>query len=69
MQRLKSAGIGSQVYYIPVHLQPYYQDRYGPQQLNGAMAYYRATLSLPLFPSMKDSDVQRVVDALQPALR
>lgn len=69
MQRLKSAGIGSQVHYIPVHLQPYYQDRYGPQQLNGAMAYYRATLSLPLFPSMKDSDVQRVVDALQPALR
>lgn len=69
MQRLKSAGIGSQVHYIPVHLQPYYLDRYGLQQLNGAMAYYRATLSLPLFPSMKDRDVQRVVDALQAALR
>lgn len=69
MDRLKSAGIGSQVHYIPVHLQPYYQDRYGYQQLEGAMAYYRSTLSLPLFPSMTDVDVKRVVDAIDAALK
>jgi dTDP-4-amino-4,6-dideoxygalactose transaminase len=64
MRRLRAAGIGTQVHYIPVHLQPYYQDRSGPLQMPGSMAYYRNTLSLPLFPAMTDNDVARVVDAL-----
>jgi UDP-4-amino-4,6-dideoxy-N-acetyl-beta-L-altrosamine transaminase len=67
MQRLRDAGIGTQVHYIPVHRQPYYLERLGEQQLPGAMKYYRATLSLPLFPSMTDDDVARVVDALKDA--
>jgi UDP-4-amino-4,6-dideoxy-N-acetyl-beta-L-altrosamine transaminase len=65
MNRLQSAGIGTQVHYIPVHLQPYYRHRLGEQQLPGAMHYYRATLSLPLFPEMTNDDVLRVVDALR----
>jgi dTDP-4-amino-4,6-dideoxygalactose transaminase len=64
MRRLKAAGIGTQVHYIPVHLQPYYQGRSGPLQMPGSMAYYRSTLSLPLFPTMTDDDVARVVAAL-----
>ncbi len=65
MRHLKDAGIGTQVHYIPVHTQPYYRERSGELQLPGAMAYYRATLSLPLFASMDDSDVRRVVGALE----
>ena len=53
---------------FPVHTQPYYRDLMGEQQLPGAMAYYRATLSLPLFPAMRDEDVRRVVDALARSL-
>ena len=64
MRRLKAAGIGTQVHYIPVHLQPYYQDRVGPLQMPGSMEYYRGTLSLPLYPAMTEDDVARVVDAL-----
>jgi dTDP-4-amino-4,6-dideoxygalactose transaminase len=67
MRRLRDAGVGTQVHYIPVHRQPYYLKRLGEQQLPGAMKYYRATLSLPLFPSMIDADVVRVVDALKDA--
>jgi UDP-4-amino-4,6-dideoxy-N-acetyl-beta-L-altrosamine transaminase len=67
MQRLRDAGVGTQVHYIPVHRQPYYLERLGEQQLPGAMKYYRGTLSLPLFPSMTDADVARVVDALKDA--
>jgi dTDP-4-amino-4,6-dideoxygalactose transaminase len=67
MQRLRDAGVGTQVHYIPVHRQPYYLERLGEQQLPGAMKYYRETLSLPLFPSMTDADVIRVVDALKDA--
>ncbi len=64
MRRLRDQGIGSQVHYIPVHLQPYYRRRYGDLSLPGAATYYERTLSLPLFPAMTDSDVVRVAEAL-----
>jgi dTDP-4-amino-4,6-dideoxygalactose transaminase len=69
MERLKAVGIGTQVHYIPVHLQPYYRERYGALSLPGAERYYARTLSLPLFPAMRDEDVERVVDALARALQ
>jgi UDP-4-amino-4,6-dideoxy-N-acetyl-beta-L-altrosamine transaminase len=68
MQALSKRGIGTQVHYIPVPWQPYYRARYGEHALPGAASYYASTLSLPLFPSMQDSDVDRVVDALGVAL-
>jgi len=68
MERLTNAGIGTQVHYLPVHLQPYYADRYGELSLAGAETFYRQTLSLPLFPAMADKDVDRVVAALVDAL-
>ena len=69
MRQLATAGIGTQVHYFPVHLQPYYQRLYGRQTLSGAEAYYSRCLSLPLFPAMSDMDVTRVVDALAQAVR
>lgn len=68
VERLKSRGVGSQVHYIPVHRQPYYAARYGPQDLPGAEAWYARCLSLPLYPGMADADVGRVADALAEAL-
>ncbi len=67
MTKLKSLGVGSQVHYLPVHLQPYYANLYGPQTLPGAEMYYGSCLSLPLFPEMKNEDVDHVVDALRQA--
>ena len=64
MNWLRDRGIGSQVHYLPVHMQPYYRRRYGEQSLPGAESYYRQALSLPLFPAMTDADVDRVCDAL-----
>lgn len=64
MQQLSQAGIGSQVHYIPVHRQPYYRQRYGMDELNGADEFYARTLSLPLFPTMSDSDLEYVCDTL-----
>ena len=61
---LKAHGIGSQVPYIPVHQQPYYVQRYGKLALPGAQAWYDRCLTLPLYPTMTDSDVDRVVEAL-----
>ena len=65
MTALKERGVGTQVHYIPVHTQPYYQKRYGSIELSGADAYYNQTLSLPLFPAMTDRDVEFVVTQIQ----
>ncbi len=65
---LAARGVGSQVHYIPVHSQPYWQSSNGPLDLPGAQAWYDRCLSLPLYPAMDDGDVARVVDALQAAL-
>jgi len=68
MARLMARGIGTQVHYIPVHLQPYYRRRYGNLDLPGARAYYNRTLSLPLHAAMTEADVDRVVSALQASI-
>ena len=65
---VRKRGVGTQVHYIPVHRQPYYQDRYGPLDLPGADAWYARALTLPLFPGMADDDPGRVVEALRAVL-
>ena len=65
MQGLRDRGIGTQVHYIPVHRQPYWQTHaLGQRALPGADHYYRNTLSLPLFADMADDDPARVIAAL-----
>lgn len=68
MRQLSSEGIGTQVHYLPVYRQPYYRELSPVASLPGADAYYRRTLSLPLFPALQDSDVVRVCDRLAAAL-
>lgn len=67
MQRLRSNGIGTQVLYIPVHLQPWYRKTYGYQSGKCPVAekYYTRSLSLPLFPAMTDQDVDLVIKELK----
>ncbi|TCS62992.1 UDP-4-amino-4,6-dideoxy-N-acetyl-beta-L-altrosamine transaminase [Varunaivibrio sulfuroxidans] len=64
MNALSEKGVGTQVHYLPVHMQPYYKKLYGDLALPGAWRYYSRCLSLPLFPAMDDDDVLRVVAAL-----
>jgi len=70
MTRLREAGIGTQVHYIPVPLQPYYRrvSGTGPGQFPGAEAYYARALSLPMYPDLRESDVERVIGELRQAL-
>ncbi len=68
MRELKARSIGTMVHYLPVHRQPYYRKRYGEVSLPGAMRYYERALSLPLFPEMRDDDVERVLSILAEVL-
>jgi dTDP-4-amino-4,6-dideoxygalactose transaminase len=68
MKKLNALGIGAQVHYIPVHMQPFYRAQYDTPELPGASRFYQRTLSLPLYPAMAKDDVDRVVDALSQSL-
>ncbi len=62
---LRAAGIGVNVHYIPVHLQPYYSKMgFAKGDFPAAEAYYEAAISLPMFPTMNDTDQDKVVAAL-----
>lgn len=63
MEKLKKGGIGTQVHYIPVHTQPYYQKNFGCKwgDYPKAEQYYREAMSMPLYPKMTDSNVRYVV--------
>jgi UDP-4-amino-4,6-dideoxy-N-acetyl-beta-L-altrosamine transaminase len=63
---LRGVGIGVQVNYIPAYWHPVFEDLgYRRGLCPNAEAYYEQELSLPLFPSLTDADVDRVVDAVR----
>lgn len=67
MNALRQQGIGTQVHYIPVHTQPYYQMNLGTRWNDQPVAeeYYRQCLSIPLYPGMRNEDVDKVVAAVK----
>jgi len=64
--RLRELGIGVQVHYIPVHLQPFYQERFGtgPGLCPYAEEAYGHILSLPMYPSLSDEEVSGVIGTM-----
>ncbi len=67
VRRLQASNIGVSVHFIPLHLHPYYRDKYGyaPTDLPNAHAAFQRILSLPLYPKMTDGDVRDVVGAVR----
>jgi UDP-4-amino-4,6-dideoxy-N-acetyl-beta-L-altrosamine transaminase len=62
---LRAAGIGVQLHYSPVHLQPYYRAMgFAEGQFPESEAYAGSAISLPLFPGLSAADHQRVAAAL-----
>lgn len=70
MSELATKGVGSQVLYIPVYTQPWYERIYGVRRglCPEAEAYYDEALALPLYPRMSDGDVRTVIEAVKAAL-
>ena len=63
---LHSRNIGCSVHFIPIHLHPYYRDKYGYRTDDFPIAHsaYQQLVSLPLVPRMSDADVKDVIDAV-----
>ncbi|MBL0094325.1 MAG: DegT/DnrJ/EryC1/StrS family aminotransferase [Piscinibacter sp.] len=70
IEKLFAAGIGCSVHYIPLHLQPYWRDRYGlrAEQFPHSQHAYERMVSLPMYSRMTEADVHRVAAAAREAL-
>ncbi|HSB79691.1 MAG TPA: DegT/DnrJ/EryC1/StrS family aminotransferase, partial [Candidatus Methylomirabilis sp.] len=70
-QALRAENIGVSVHYLPVHMHPYYRERFGtgPGMCPAAEDAADKLLTLPLFPRMTDSDVADVIAAVERVIR
>jgi perosamine synthetase len=64
---LRAENIGVNVHYIPVHLHPYYRDRFGYRggEFPVAEQAYQQLMSLPMFHGISDRDVEDVISAVE----
>ncbi len=68
-ESLREQGIGVNLHYIPVYLQPYYEALgFRAGACPEAEAYYRQAISLPIYPELSFEDQQYVVNSLSEAL-
>ena len=66
IERLRQAGIGTSVHFIPLHLHPFYRKTFGyrPEDFPNATSLAERIVSLPLYSKMTESDVHRVIEAM-----
>ena len=71
IRQLVARKIGASVHFIPLHIQPYYRDRYGftASDYPNAFAAYQRILSLPIYSKMSDDDVEDVIGAVSDIAR
>lgn len=65
-EALRAAGLGVNLHYIPVHLQPYYREQgFKDGDFPQAEGYFSEAISLPLFPDLTDDEQDEVVGHLR----
>jgi dTDP-4-amino-4,6-dideoxygalactose transaminase len=66
VEALRAENIGTSVHFIPVHLHPYYRDRFNfkPDDFPNSESVYQREISLPIYPRMVGSDVEDVIAAV-----
>jgi UDP-4-amino-4,6-dideoxy-N-acetyl-beta-L-altrosamine transaminase len=66
---MSARGIGVNLHYIPIHLQPYYRALgFNPGDFPHAEHYYKRAMTLPIYPTLTRSEQDRVIEALQQAV-
>ena len=70
IEAMTGCGVGTSVHFIPLHLHPYWRDRYGlqPEDFPNALDCFQRAVSLPIYPRMTDEDVEHVIDAVKEIL-
>jgi len=67
IERMAEKGIGTSVHFIPLHLHPYWKEKYGfrPEDFPVALEAYQSCVSLPIYTRMTDADVERVIGSVK----
>jgi perosamine synthetase len=67
IREMMARKIGVSVHFIPLHIQPYYRDKYElkPNDYPNAYAAYQRILSLPIYARMSDADIEDVIAAVR----
>jgi dTDP-4-amino-4,6-dideoxygalactose transaminase len=70
IESMAERGIGTSVHFIPLHLHPYWREKYGfhAEDFPGSLAAYRCCVSLPIYSRMTDGDVVRVIETVKEIL-
>ncbi|MDA9811363.1 UDP-4-amino-4,6-dideoxy-N-acetyl-beta-L-altrosamine transaminase [Flavobacteriaceae bacterium] len=63
-ERLRNAGFYVNVHYIPIYRQPYYDNLFDYKDFPNAEKYYSEAISLPIYPNLKDEEIQKVLDTI-----
>src|SRR3989441_6882180 len=71
IQELSERNVGTSVHFIPIHVHPYYRDKYGYRATDFPVAYesFQRMISLPLNPRLSDQDVADVIEAVLDIVR
>ena len=71
IEKMAEQKIGCSVHFIPLHIQPYWRDRYNfsPEDFPLAYSAYQGAVSLPLYPRMTETEQQRVIDVTHTLLQ
>ena len=71
IEEMKARNIGTAVHFIPIHLHPYYRDKYGfkPEDFPVAYENYQRIVSLPLHPRLTSNDVSAVIEAVSDVVK
>ena len=67
IEALREKEIGTSVHFIPLHLHPYYRDKFGykPEDFPNASAVFERIISLPIYPKMTEGNVRDVIVAVR----
>ena len=71
IEELAARNIGTSVHFMPIHLHPYYRDKYGYGATQFPVAYdsFQRMISLPLNPRLTDTDAADVIEAVRDVVR
>ena len=66
IHEMAQRGVGCSVHFIPLHMQPYWRERYNldPALFPVATREFERVVSLPIYPAMTDVDISRVIEAV-----
>ena len=71
VQKMSEAGIGTSVHYKPLHRMTYYKERYGlkPEDFPNAEKTWKGNVSLPLYPFMKEVELEYICEKVTEILK